>query len=299
MANRQYKDSVFRRLFRNKRELASLYQAIRPDDEIFAKDIRLTTLRNVFLDNQRNDLSFLWKRQAVVLMEHQSTWNENIPLRMLSYADHVYRKVIKFIEAQRAMYQEALVKIPTPKFYMLYNGQPQKKKRDELLLSDAFEEPDGDLELSVHVIDISYNKTNPILQACEPLYGYSYLVYRIQEYKRQGDDNDTAIAKAITDCIQAGILTDFLMKNGKEVIDMFKLQWNEKDAKKYWKEEARNQGLVEGRAEGRAEGKMEGRAEGKAEAARSLMESLHCTKEKAMELLKIPAELQPKIIALL
>ena len=76
---------------------------------------------------------------------------------------------------------------------------------------------------------------------------------------------------------------------------MFKLQWNEKDAKKYWKEEARNQGL----AEGRAEGKLEGKAEGKAEAARSLMESLHCTKEKAMELLKIPAELQPKIIALL
>ena len=298
MANRQYKDSVFRKLFRNKRELASLYQAIRPDDEIFAKDIRLTTLRNVFLDNQRNDLSFLWKRQAVVLMEHQSTWNENIPLRMLSYADHVYRKVIKFIEAQ-AMYQEALVKIPTPKFYMLYNGRPQEKKRDELLLSDAFEEPGGDLELRVHVIDISYDETNEILQACEPLYGYSYLVHRIQEYKRQGDDNDTAIAKAITDCLQAGILTDFLMKNGKEVIDMFKLQWNEKDAKKYWKEEARNQGLAEGRAEGRAEGKVEGKAEGKAEAARSLMESLHCTKEKAMELLKIPAELQPKILALL
>ena len=47
------------------------------------------------------------------------------------------------------------------------------------------------------------------------------------------------------------------------------------------------------------EGHAEGRAEGKAEAARSLMESLHCTKEKAMELLKIPAELQPKVLALL
>ncbi|MDD6698174.1 MAG: hypothetical protein ACI4OD_11200 [Selenomonas sp.] len=44
---------------------------------------------------------------------------------------------------------------------------------------------------------------------------------------------------------------------------------------------------------------QEGHAEGKAEAARSLMESLHCTKEKAMELLKIPAELQPKVLALL
>ena len=59
MANRQYKDSVFRKLFHNKRELASLYQAIRPEDDIFAKDIKITTLRNVFTDSQRNDLSFL------------------------------------------------------------------------------------------------------------------------------------------------------------------------------------------------------------------------------------------------
>ena len=56
---------------------------------------------------------------------------------------------------------------------MLYNGRPQKKTRDVLSLSDAFEEKDGDLDLRVHVIDISYDETNPILQTCEPLYGYS------------------------------------------------------------------------------------------------------------------------------
>ena len=54
-----------------------------------------------------------------------------------------------------------------------------------------------------------------------------------------------------------------------------------------------------GREEGKAEGLAEGETKGKAEAARSLMETLHCTKEKAMELLKIPAELQPKVLALL
>ena len=87
--------------------------------------------------------------------------------------------------------------------------------------------------------------------------------------------------------MDAGILTNFLKKNSREVINMFKLQWNEKDAKKYWMEE------------GEARGHAEGKAEGKAEAARSLMESLNITKEKAMELLKIPAELQPKVLALL
>ena len=218
---------------------------------------------------------------------------------MLPYADHVYSKIIKIIEAQKAMYQERLVKIPTPKFYMLYNGRPQKKFRDVLKLSDAFTEKGGDLELCVHVIDISYNEKNEILQACEPLYGYSYLVHLIQSYKRANNDDDTAIAKAIDDCKKSGILTSFLAKNSKEVINMFKLQWNIKDAKKYWMEEAHANGKAEGKAEGIAEGKAEGLNEGKAESARTLMETLHCTKEKAMELLKIPPELRPKILSLL
>lgn len=64
---------------------------------------------------------------------------------------------------------------------------------------------------------------------------------------------------------------------------MFRLKWNITDAKKYWMEEAHENGEIKG----------------KAESARSLMETMHCTKEKAMELLQIPAELQPKILALL
>ena len=63
--------------------------------------------------------------------------------------------------------------------------------------------------------------------------------------------------------------------------------------------DARKAGREEGRIEGREEGLVEGETKGKAEAARSLMETLNCTKEKAMELLKIPAELQPKVLALL
>ena len=114
---------------------------------------------------------------------------------------------------------------------MLYNGKPQKNFHEELKLSDAFEEKDGDLEIRIHVIDISYSERNEILQSCEPLYGYSYLVHLIQTYRKNGDDDDAAIAKAIDDCIQAGILKDFLAKNGKEVMNMFRLKWNIKDAR--------------------------------------------------------------------
>ena len=80
---------------------------------------------------------------------------------------------------------------------------------------------------------------------------------------------------------------------------MIALQWDSDVERKVLREEGVEEGLERGRAEGRAEGKTEGKTEGKAEAARSLMETLHCTKEKAMELLKIPAELRPKVLALL
>jgi len=57
--------------------------------------------------------------------------------------------------------------------------------------------------------------------------------------------------------------------------------------------------MEEIRENGREVGREEGKMEGLIAAARSLMETLHCTKEKAMELLKIPADLRPKVLALL
>ena len=222
MANRQVKDSVFRKLFNNRRELAKLYQAIQPGIEVLPKDIKITTLRNVFLDSQKNDLSFLWKGKSVILIEHQSTWNENMPLRMLPYIDKMYRKIIKERDAKRAIYLSKLVKIPTPKFYILYNGPKLSAPRPELRLSDAFENPqDGDLELVCHVIDISYDCNSEILNACQPLHDYSYLVYLIHANQLHGMTDDEAIQQAVFACIDQGILKNFLKQYGKEVINMF------------------------------------------------------------------------------
>ena len=61
MANRAYKDTVFRAYLNHKREIAALYQAIRPEADVRAEDITITTLDDVFLDQRKNDLSFLWK----------------------------------------------------------------------------------------------------------------------------------------------------------------------------------------------------------------------------------------------
>ncbi|MCI6086315.1 MAG: Rpn family recombination-promoting nuclease/putative transposase [Selenomonas sp.] len=255
MANRQFKDSVFRKLFNNRKELAKLYQAIQPGIVVSPQDLKITTLRNVFLDSQKNDLSFLWKGTSVVLIEHQSTWNENMPLRMLPYIDKMYRKIIKERDAKRAMYLSPLVKIPTPKFYILYNGPKLAEPRPMLKLSDAFEDPEGgDLELRCHVIDISYDENNAILQACQPLRGYSYLVHLIHKNKVSGMTDDNAIHDAVLYCKDHGILKDFLKQFGKEVVNMFSLQWDEEEAKRYRDEYAMEQGMEKGMEKGMKEG---------------------------------------------
>ena len=45
-------------------------------------------------------------------------------------------------------------------------------------------------------------------------------------------------------------MRDYLLVNYEEVFEMMSLKWNEKDAKKYWQKEAREEGLAQGRTQG-------------------------------------------------
>lgn len=195
MANHQYKDSVFRMLFNNPAELAKLFQAMREIDDISPDDLTITTLNNVLFDSVKNDLSFEWKDQAVVLMEHQSTWNENIPARMLAYAGRLMEKARP---RKRAVYRSKLDKLPAPHFYMLYFGKRPPKKY-ELRLSDAYREPSNDLELICHVLDITYGRMAEFLKGCLPLAGYSYFIHTVEEQQAELMDLDEAIREAILD----------------------------------------------------------------------------------------------------
>jgi len=284
MANRQYKDTVFRKFFNHEREIAALYQAIRPSDVVRTKDITITTMDDVFIGQQRNDLSFLWKDQSVVLVEHQSSINQNLPYRLLIYSALVM--LAGFVDS-KAQYGTTLVKIPAPHFYALYIGDDMDVDEDTLKLSAAFKESGADLELVCHVFNITYKEHRSILERCRPLRDYSFFVHRIDEGKKRGMTLDEAIREAMAYCIAHGVMKEFLESHWEEVLKMFALKWDVEEEKKVIREEGVEEGLERGRAEGTAA------------SARSLMETLNCTKEKAMELLKIPADLRPKVLALL
>jgi len=62
-------------------------------------------------------------------------------------------------------------------------------------------------------------------------------------------DRDSAISRAVGDCIRQNVLKDFLEKHGSEVHNMVFGEWNWDDAKRVWQKEAKEDGIGIGREE--------------------------------------------------
>ena len=90
-AKREYKDTVFRMLFSDKKNLLSLYNAVTGRAHENAEDFEIVTLDNAVYMGMKNDLSFLLDTH-IYLYEHQSTKNPNMPLRDLFYISLEYQK---------------------------------------------------------------------------------------------------------------------------------------------------------------------------------------------------------------
>ncbi len=243
LANKKYKDSVFTRLFSDKKNLIELYNAIENTNYSANTDIQINTLEDVLFMDRVNDISFIIDSKFVVLAEHQTTVNYNMPLRFLMYIARLYEKMID----NKAIYRESLIKIPTPEFIVLYNGKKEQPENRMLKLSDAFiiEKSDIKLEVIVKVININYGKSK-ILEKSKSLNEYSYFIYEIQKYLDEGLPLKEAIKNAIQDCIKQNVLKNFLERNGSEVINMLYTEFDIDVAKEVWQEEAKEQGRQEG-----------------------------------------------------
>jgi len=237
--NRKYKDSVFTLLFSEKNNLLELYNAIRNTNYGSDTDIRITTLEDVLFMERINDISFVIEGKLVVLIEHQSTVNPNMPLKMLIYMGRNYEKIID----KDGLYSTKKMSIPKPEFIVLYNGVDECPDRQVLKLSDMFIEPMEEgiesLELVVNVYNINKGRNEEMATRSENLRGYEFFIYLIREYLKAGMDRDSAISRAVADCIRQNVLKDFLEKHGSEVHNMVFGEWNWDDAKRVWQKEAR------------------------------------------------------------
>lgn len=166
--------------------------------------------------------------------------NPNIPIRCLLYVGRAYEQLID----KKARYRTTLVRILTPEFYTFYNGQKDQPLEQELTLSDAFMNPAGknSVELKVKVININSDKAHELLKKCDVLREYSQFIDAVR--KHSGEDG--AIKKAIRECIECGILADYLKRKGSEVENMLIAEYSYEEDIQVKQQEAKQQGRQEG-----------------------------------------------------
>lgn len=259
---RNYKDTVFRMLFREKKNLLSLYNALNGTNYTDVDDLEITTLENAVYMNYKNDISFVFDFE-LLLYEHQSTCNPNMPLRDLLYVSRVLQNRIR----NENLYSKSLVRIPAPRFVVFYNGTDVQPEQQTLCLSDAFEkrQEEPSLELSVTVYNINPGYNRELLEACRLLREYAQYVEHVRSYTEELPLSE-AVEKAVDDCIRNGILNEFLSRNRAEAIEVSIFEYDEekhmRSERKEWREIGREEGRAEGLKEGHAEGLKEGHAEG-------------------------------------
>jgi len=205
---------------------------------------------------------------VIVFGEHPSTVNENMLLRSLLYIGRAYERLVP----PRSLYKKKIVSLPTPEFYTFYNGKEKWEKEKELRLSDAYIVKDGEpsLELKVKVINIRPEEHHEILERCQVLKEYSQFMETVQNYQISGEEEP--YKKAIKECIEKGILADYLMRKGSEVVNMLLDEYDYETDIEVQREEAREEGRKQGREEGQKKGREEGRIEEKSALIRKKLE---------------------------
>lgn len=134
--NRKHKDRLFCSIFKEKKKLLSLYNAINETNYTDEELLTVNTLDNAIYMTMKNDILFLIYG-ILNLYEHQSTWNPNMPLRDFLYVAQQIKIMID--ENEWDIYGSKLVKIPTPQAIVFYNGKEHQPERQILKLSDAVE----------------------------------------------------------------------------------------------------------------------------------------------------------------
>ena len=258
-ANRTYKYSVFSRYFReNSQGLVELFNAIEGTNYPLDTPVVVDTLEDVLYKEKINDLSFVLDEQILVLIEHQSTINENMALRLLMYVARLYEKLLNQWE-KRAMYEEKRIPIPTPKFVVLYNGKAPYPEHNVQYLSQSYmvKEEYPALELKVDVYNINYREDSELLQKSKHLTDYSLFVHKVNQNYAAGKPLAEAIKEAISYCIEHDIMREFLEENGSEVNNMLLGEWKMEEAMEYIAEKSKKEGEKIGIAKGEQQKQQE------------------------------------------
>ena len=225
----KFEDNVFCMLYRDKRNLLELYNALNNSDYTNVDDLQVTTLNGGSYMKYKNDASFLLC-MSLYMFEQQSSKNPNMPLRFLHYVSDVFRELF----SNSMFHRRSMIKIPVPHFVTFYNGlEKWIEDEDEIRLSDMYEIPTDNPELELKVRVININKDVHILNKCKTLRDYMTFVNKVRfKMGVEGDDVRIAVTEAMDECIDEDILVDFFEQHREEVVEVSIYDYDEEEVRK-------------------------------------------------------------------
>ena len=294
--HRNYKDTVFRMLFSDRKNLLSLYNAVSGAHYDDPEKLEIVTLENAIYMGMKNDLAFIIDTD-LFLYEHQSTYNPNMPLRDLFYISSEYQKLVD----KKSLYSSVLQKIPAPQFIVFYNGTEKKKDSWVNHLSEAFKNLSGNPKLELEVLTLNINEGhNPeLMEQCQTLREYAQYVACVRRYAKEFELNK-AVKLAVDECIRNNILSEFLRANKSEVISMSIFEYDKEEEERKLRKAEYEAGVAAGMKDGMKAGVADGISKGKILAKKDAVSSLitlGLTVEQISSALKVDVETVKKWIA--
>ena len=219
--NRKYKDSLFRKVFSDRKDLLNLYNALNDTQYTDEEGLTVTTLEDVIYISMKNDVSFLLGG-TMNLYEHQSSYNPNMPIRGLMYLARLYQNYIDDCEIN--VFSPVLKHLPSPKFIVFYNGSKDEPDQKILRLTDAFAEEgmsgESCLECCATMLNINYGHNYELMEKCRRLEEYSAFVAEVRKALEEGGNQRQAVDDAIDICIEKGVLRDILIRERAAIMNM-------------------------------------------------------------------------------
>ena len=230
----KFKDNVFCMLYRDKKNLLELYNALNNSAYTNVDDLQVTTLNGGSYMKYKDDASFLLC-MSLYMFEQQSSKNPNMPLRFLHYVSDVFRELF----SNSMLHRRSMIKIPVPHFVTFYNGlEKWVEDEDEIRLSDMYEIPTDNPELELKVRVININEDVHILNKCKTLRDYMTFVNKVRfKMGVEGDNVRIAVTEAMNECIDEDILVDFFEQHREEVVEVSIYDYDEEEVRRVLAEE--------------------------------------------------------------
>ena len=230
----KFKDNVFCMLYRDKKNLLELYNALNNSAYTNVDDLQVTTLNGGSYMKYKNDASFLLC-MSLYMFEQQSSKNPHMQLRFLHYVSDVFRELF----SNSMLHRRSMIKIPVPHFVTFYNGlEKWVEDEDEIRLSDMYEIPTDNPELELKVRVININEDVHILNKCKTLRDYMTFVNKVRfKMGVEGDNVRIAVTEAMNECIDEDILVDFFEQHREEVVEVSIYDYDEEEVRRVLAEE--------------------------------------------------------------